>query len=109
MRKGYSTKLLFERQENCVCKRCGGSLEVRTVTQNIYGGQSLDLYCPNCHCVEYGTEKVVFQMAQSFMEKFEFNYFLDLEEDEKSRQLNISLLCDIMAWAVNYKENQESE
>lgn len=104
MKKGYNAKMLMDRQENCVCKRCGGPLEIRVIIQNIYGGQGLDLYCPNCQCVEYGTNPEVYRMADDFMEQFDFNYFLDLEENETSRKLNRSKLCDIMSWAVNYEK-----
>ncbi len=106
MRKRKNVKKLFERQETCVCKRCGGKLEVHLIEYNHYGGHGLDLYCPNCRVLEYGVAPEVYSLAKSFMEQFEFNYFADLEENERTYELNMSKLCDIMAWAVS-QENKE--
>ena len=95
---------LKERQQRCVCRMCGGPLELRLMIYNQYGGQGLDLYCPVCERVEYGTEPQIYQMAKAFVDKFEYNYFVDMEENQRNYQLNISKLCDIMAWALQHQQ-----
>jgi hypothetical protein len=89
---------LQERRERCICKLCGGKLEIRLIIYNQYGGQGVDLYCPTCQKVEYGIEPEIYAWAKEFVEKFEFNYYLDMEENQRNHQLNIGKVCEIGAW-----------
>lgn len=96
---------LKERSERCVCKMCGSKLEMRIIIHNQYGGEELDLFCPKCSRVEYGTEPQIYNLAKEFVEKFEFNYYVDMIEDEHNIQLNRGKICDIAAWIIkNYKQ-----
>ena len=87
-----------KRAERCVCKMCGSALESRLVVYNHYGGSGVELYCPHCQRIEYGTEEAIYQLAKSFVESVEFDYFTDLEEGERHYQLNISKVCELLAW-----------
>ena len=100
---------LMLRREKCVCKMCGSRLDIRMVIYNQYGGQGLDLYCPHCKRVEYGVEPEVYEAARAFVEKFEFNYFTDMSENERNFELNISKVCDIAAWILKYRGELDEE
>lgn len=86
------------REERCVCKQCGSSLQIQLVTYNRYGGQGIELYCPNCSRIEYGTEPEIYQLARQFIDSTEFNYFVDMVEDERNVRLNIAKICEILTW-----------
>lgn len=102
-----SEKNLRERREKCVCKMCGGRLEIRLIIHNQYGGQGLDLYCPHCDRVEYGVEPKIYQIAKTFVERFEFNYFTDMEENNRNTQLNIAKVCDIVSCVKKFENEQK--
>lgn len=89
---------LRERENRCVCRQCGSRLEVRLIIFNQYGGQGLELYCPNCRRIEYGVEPEIYALAKQFVEENEFNYFLDMAEDERNFMLNVSKVSEIIAW-----------
>lgn len=93
---------LEERALRCCCKQCGGSLETRIVIFNRYGGSGIELYCPHCEKIEYGTEKEIYEAAKEFVDSIGFNYYLDLEENERSYMLNIAKVCEIMGWGARY-------
>lgn len=93
-----------KRAERCVCKMCGHALESRVVIYNHYGGSGVELYCPQCQRIEYGTEPAIYQLAKNFVESVEFDYFTDMEEDKRHYQLNISKVCELLSWI--YKRMQ---
>ena len=97
-------KELIDRTNTHVCKMCGSKLEVRMIIHNQYGGQGVDLYCPNCNRIEFGISPEIYKMASLFQEKFEFNYYTDMEENEQNRRLNIGKLCEIIQWALQEKD-----
>ena len=99
MKSSIKADLLF-RRENYVCKMCGGPLEIRMIIYNQYGGEGQDLYCPNCARIEYGTKPEIYHVAKQFVDKFEFNYFTEMAENERNYQLNISKICDIAEWVL---------
>jgi hypothetical protein len=87
-----------ERAKHCVCRQCGGKLEVRQIVFNQYGGAGMELYCPHCQRIEFGTEPEIFQLAKEYIEDNDFNYFLDMPEDARNKALNISKMCEIYSW-----------
>lgn len=87
-----------QRAARCVCKYCGHPLTVKFILFNKYGGQGRELYCENCSRIEYGVEPVIYHLAERFVDELEFNYFLDMEEDALTRQLNIAKAAEIMTW-----------
>ena len=88
-----------DREQRCVCKQCGHKLELRLITYNRYGGQGIELYCPQCQRIDYGIEPEIYHLAKKFLDSTQFNYFLDMVEDERSYQLNIAKIVEILAWA----------
>lgn len=94
-----SDKEIQERAECCVCKFCGGSLTPKFIIFNKYGGQGMECFCENCQRIEYGVEPEIYRLAEYFVDNFEFNYYLDMEENETSFQLNVAKICEILSWA----------
>lgn len=89
---------IFERAERCVCKSCGGKLEPKIIIYNKYGGSGLELYCPACQKIEYGTEPDIYRLARNFVYNVEFDYFTEMEQDERNLQLNVAKMCEILNW-----------
>ena len=87
-----------QRAARCVCKYCGHPLTVKFILFNKYGGQGRELYCENCSRIEYGVEPEIYRLAERFVDELEFNYFLDMEENAATRQLNIAKAAEIMTW-----------
>ncbi len=91
---------LKERAKHVVCKRCGGELTPSLVIYDYYGGAGMELYCPHCERAEYGVEKEIYDMAEYYVENFQFNYFYDMEEGEMSDELNIAKVADMITWQL---------
>lgn len=94
----HHDKEIEQRAARCVCKYCGHPLTVKFILFNKYGGQGRELYCDNCSRIEYGVEPEIYHLAARFVDELEFNYFLDMEENEAARQLNIAKAAEIMTW-----------
>lgn len=94
-----SDKEIEERAQRYVCKFCGGSLVAKFVVFNKYGGQGKECYCEQCQRIEYGVEPEVYALAEYFVDNFEFNYYLDMEENTTSFQLNVAKINEILSWA----------
>ena len=92
------TKELLERSQRCVCKYCGGSLEVRTIVFNEILDARTELFCTHCDRVEYGVEKEIYQSAEFFVDEMEFNHYPDLDDNQRRKQMNVAKVCEIMAW-----------
>ena len=91
-------KTVRTRAERCVCKQCGTRLEAKVVIYNRYGGSGLELYCPHCQKLEYGTEPEIFELASDFVDSVEFDYFVDMEEGPHHTELNVAKVCEMLAW-----------
>lgn len=91
-------ELLKARAKRCVCKYCGGSLELRRITFSDYGEARSELYCSHCGRIEFGTEPEIYASATYFVDHFDFNHYPGLDDNEKTRRMNIAKVCDIMAW-----------
>ena len=89
---------IFERAKRCVCKSCGGALEAKIIIYNKYGGSGLELYCPVCGKIEYGTEPDIYRLAKGFVYNVEFDYFPEMEPNEDNLKLNIAKMCEILSW-----------
>ena len=83
-----------------VCKHCGGKLSTSLVIYDIYGGVGVELYCPRCEKNDFGVEPEVYALAEYFVQNFQFNYFLDMEENDLNEQLNIAKIADILSWLL---------
>lgn len=89
---------LLARAERCVCKMCGGGLELRVIIYNKYGGSGTELYCPNCQKIEYGTEPELYRLAQDYIAQVEYDYFTEMEQDQRHAQLNVAKVCETLSW-----------
>lgn len=89
-----------KRAVRCVCKYCGQPLTVKFILFNRYGGQGRELYCETCGRIEYGVEPAIYSLAVQLVDELEFNYFLDMEEDAFTRQLNIAKAAELMTWTL---------
>lgn len=101
MRRNRAEDLIY-RAEHCVCKQCGGPLEIRMIVYNKYGGSGTELYCPTCKKIEYGTEPAIYQAAKTFVDNTGFHHYLDLEENERTYLLNIAKVCEVLSWGAKY-------
>lgn len=102
-------KIIAERAERCVCKMCGGPLEPKIVIYNKYGGSGLELYCPHCNKIEYGTEPEIYKLAKDYVEHVEYDYFTEMEEGRRHFELNISKVCETLSWVMKCLEVQDSK
>lgn len=94
------TKTMLNRQKHCVCRFCGGPLDVRCVIFNKYGGAGAELYCGHCDKIEYGAEPEIYKTAKAFVDEFEYNYYMDLPEDQTTYELNIAKVCEILTFSA---------
>ncbi len=104
MNEGQSTrtKMLQKRSERCICKYCGGELEVRSIVFNDIVDARTELYCEHCDRIEFGVEKEVYQNAKYFVEEMDYNCFPDLDNTETTRQMSVAKVCDIMNWIITH-------
>lgn len=91
---------MVQRKKDCVCKYCGGPLEIRLIIHNQYGGQGLDLYCPGCDKIEFGIDPQIYEIAKKFVDTFEFNYYTDMVENQRNYQMNVAKIGEIGAWFI---------
>ena len=96
----YDHDTLMERAKHVVCKQCGGPLTTALIVYDIYGGAGEELYCQNCQKQEFGVEKEIYNLAEYYVENFQFNYFYDMEENDVNFQLNVAKVCDMIGWVL---------
>ena len=90
--------MLKERSARCVCKYCGGQLRVRQIIFTEYEEARIELFCKDCDRIEFGVEPEIYTNAQYFVEETGFNCYPDLDDNEKTKQMTIAKVCEIMAW-----------
>lgn len=73
-------------------------MEEKIIIYNKYGGSGLELYCPSCKKIEYGTEPEIYHLAKSFAYDMEFDYYTEMEPNNESFQLNVAKVCEILSW-----------
>ena len=98
---GKITEQDQKRIERCCCKQCGGPLIMKVIMYDPYGGHDVEMFCNHCHKIEYGTEKEIYNLATRFIDNYQYNYFMDMVEDERSEQLNTAKLCEIISWVFS--------
>lgn len=60
----------------------------------------MDLYCPSCDKVENGIEPEIYEIAKAYVDKFEFNYYLDMEESAYNYRMNVAKIGTITKWVI---------
>ena len=89
---------LKKRSKRCVCSYCGGLLTLRRIIFNDIEDARVEIFCDNCDRIEFGVEPEIYTSAKYFVEETKFNHFADLDENERTKQMNIAKVCDIMSW-----------
>ena len=92
------TKEMQLRAKRCCCRYCGGALAIHTIFFNEYGGAGAELYCPKCQKIEFGTEYAIYAAAKNFVDEMDFSYYLNLEENQRTYEMNIAKVCEIISW-----------
>lgn len=90
--------MLKKRAQRCVCKSCGGALTLRRLVVSEIDDARVEIFCEHCDRIEFGVEPEIYQSAKYFVDEMGFNHYSDLEESERTREMNIAKVCDIMAW-----------
>ena len=90
--------MLKKRTKRCRCKYCGGKLKLRQIIFSEYEEGRIEIFCNSCDRIEYGVEPEIYASALFFVENSGFNCFPDLDNNEKTKQMTISKVCEIMSW-----------
>lgn len=90
--------MLKKRRNRCVCKFCGNQLRLKRIIFSNYEEARIEIFCPNCNRIEFGVEPEIYASAKYFVEQTEFNYYQDLDENERTKQMNIAKICEILDW-----------
>ncbi len=91
-------ELLKERCQRCVCKYCGKSLSLKRLIFSDFPDARIEIYCDHCERIEYGVEPEIYESAKNFVDNLEFNYYIDMDKNEKTHQMNIAKVAEILAW-----------
>jgi len=91
-------EVLKKRTKRCKCKYCGGKLKLRRIIFSTYEDARIELFCNSCDRIEYGVEPEIYASAKFFVDNSGFNCYPDLDDNEKTKQMTIAKVCEIMAW-----------
>ena len=92
------TERLRKRVSRCSCSYCGGDLELRKVTYSSYEVSKLEVYCSHCKRIEYGVEPEIYEVAEYFVDELSFDYYTDLDNNIRKREMNIAKVSEIIEW-----------
>lgn len=90
--------MLKKRTDRCVCKYCGSKLELRRVIFHDIDDARVDIFCSECDRIEFGIEPEIYMSACNFVDNLEFDYYLNFDNNEKKRQMNVAKVSEIMNW-----------
>ena len=90
--------MLKKRVKRCVCKYCGEPLTLRRIVFSDWEDARVEIFCENCGRIEFGVEPEIYTNAQYFVEETGFNCYPDLDDNEKTKQMTIAKVCEIMTW-----------
>ena len=86
------------RAKRCVCKYCGSPLKLKRIAFSDYEDARIEIFCSECDRIEFGVEPEIYQSAKFFVEELKFNCYPNLDDNEKTKQMTIAKVCEIMAW-----------
>ena len=89
---------LKARAKRCVCKYCGGALSLKRIIFSDCKDARIEIYCDSCERIEYGIEPPIYRSAQNFVDSLAFNYFADMDQNDRTRRMDVAKVCEIMAW-----------
>lgn len=90
--------MLKGRTKRCVCKFCGGKLRLKRIIFSSYEAVRVEIFCESCNRIEFGVEPEIYLSSKHFVEETKINFSSDLEENERTKQMNIAKVCEIMSW-----------
>ena len=90
--------MLKARTKRCVCKYCGSGLRLGQISFNELEDVRIEIFCKNCERIEFGVEPEIYENAKYYVEETGFNYYPDLDETDKTKQMSIAKICEIMTW-----------
>ena len=73
-------------------------LKLRRIIFSNYEDARIEIFCSHCERIEFGVEPQIYQSAKYFVENSRFNCFTDLDDNERTKQMTISKVCEIMSW-----------
>lgn len=91
-------EMLKARAKRCVCKYCGGQLRLRRITFSQYEEGRIEIFCRDCDRIEFGVEPEIYGSAKYFVEETGFNCYPDLADNEKTKQMSMAKVCEILTW-----------
>ena len=91
---------LKNRTERCVCKYCGGQLELRRIIFSDYEEARIEIFCTQCDRIEYGVEPEIYRSARNFTEEMDFNCYPELDDNASTRRMTTAKVCEILSWGV---------
>lgn len=77
-----------------ICKMCGTKLVEKNLVLGTY--REKVPFCECCGQIENGTSKEIFVSAKAYIDKGVFQYFMNMEEDDRCERLNIAKICEIL-------------
>ena len=90
--------MLKDRINHCVCKYCGGRLDLKQVAFAMSVEARAEIFCPCCNRVEFGVEKEIYDSAKGFVEATDFNSYPDKDDNGVTRRMTVGKVCEIMQW-----------
>lgn len=81
-------------KQSMVCKLCGKKLTKKTMTFGSF--RDVVWYCDQCGQIESGVPEEMFLLAEEYVEKSAFQYFLNIDEDVRSERRNNGKVCEIL-------------
>lgn len=90
--------MLRQRTSRCVCKYCGGALQLRQIAFSSYEDARVEIFCKDCNRIEFGVEPEIYENAKFFVDETKFNCFSDLDDNDKTKQMTIAKVCEILTW-----------
>jgi len=90
---------LKKRASRCVCRFCGGKLRLRQIVFSDIDEVRVEIFCGKCESIEFGVEPEIYACAHGFVENLEFNYYEGLDQNAKTKKMNIAKVCDILSWS----------
>ena len=90
--------MLKGRTKRCVCKYCGGDLRLKRIVFSSYEEARIEIFCKECNRMEFGVEPEIYLSAKFFVEETGFDFFEDMDNNERTKQMTIAKVCEIMSW-----------
>lgn len=100
LRPNSRAATLKARTKRCVCKYCGGQLELRRIIFSDYEEARIEIFCTQCDRIEYGVEQEIYYSARNFTEEMDFNCYPDLDDNDSTRRMTTAKVCEILSWGV---------